>query len=190
MKINRLMERVPPFYYDDPIINDFFSAFDEELERKNAWVMDVSKQFSLLTATWGLPVWEKIYNLSLNSNDREKKISLMLNKYRVKLKFSIPLLESIAKEFTESKQVKVTEDFTRKMIRYHLNIDDKINFLSLKNNFEKIRPVYVKGMMVSLGAATNIEFQTGITVTARRYKKVNEFRLGMAPLIDKSEMSV
>lgn len=64
-----LARYLPAFLEKDPAFQHALLALSSEHETQRLQLMDVTKQFFVKTATWGIPDWETFLGLQYNADD-------------------------------------------------------------------------------------------------------------------------
>lgn len=62
----RMLSYLPPYYGESRVMNAILNAQGGEIDKLNYTLDEVLKQFFVLTATWGLGLWEEQYNLPVD----------------------------------------------------------------------------------------------------------------------------
>lgn len=68
-----LARYLPLFLEKDPTFSKTLKALSTEHEKQRLQLVDVTKQFFVTTATWGLPDWENFLDLHPDSIDSDEK---------------------------------------------------------------------------------------------------------------------
>lgn len=68
-----LARYLPAFLEKDPAFQHALLALSSEHETQRLQLMDVTKQFFVKTATWGIPDWETFLGLQYNADDTLEK---------------------------------------------------------------------------------------------------------------------
>ena len=111
MKIKRLMQHMPKYYRDIVEIEELQNAIDLQLDELDIMSNEVLKQFFIYTATWSLPIWERIFGLTVgdttsNIKERRENIISKLRSYGTTTK---EMIARVAKAFTNG-EIEVIED--------------------------------------------------------------------------------
>lgn len=111
MKVERLMQHMPKYYRDIVEIEELQKAIDLQLDELDIMSNEVLKQFFIYTATWSLPIWERIFGLTVgdttsNLKERRENIISKLRSYRTTTK---EMIARVAKAFTNG-EIEVIED--------------------------------------------------------------------------------
>jgi len=64
----RMLSYLPPYYGESRVMNAILEAQGEEIDKLNYALDEVLKQFFVLTATWGLGLWEEQHGLPVNED--------------------------------------------------------------------------------------------------------------------------
>lgn len=111
MKVERLMQHMPKYYRDIVEIEELQNAIDLQLDELDIMSNEVLKQFFIYTATWSLPIWERIFGLTVgdtisNLKERRENIISKLRSYGTTTK---DMIAKVAKAFTNG-EIEVIED--------------------------------------------------------------------------------
>lgn len=137
MKVERLMQHMPKYYRDIVEIEELQNAIDLQLDELDIMSNEVLKQFFIYTATWSLPIWERIFGLTVgdttsNLKERRENIISKLRSYGTTTK---EMIARVAKAFTNG-EIEVIED--------NLNYSFTIKFTSIvgiPDNLENFKKV-------------------------------------------------
>lgn len=80
MEAKRLMRHMPRYYRGILEITLLQKVIEKELDTVDLISKDVLNQFFIYTATWSLPIWERIFGLSVGdktSNIEERRENLI-----------------------------------------------------------------------------------------------------------------
>ena len=113
MKVERLMQHMPKYYRDIVEIEELQNTIDLQLDELDIMSNEVLKQFFIYTATWSLPIWERIFGLTVgdttsNLKERRENIISKLRSYGTTTK---EMIIRVAKAFTNG-EIEVIEDNT------------------------------------------------------------------------------
>jgi len=111
LKVERLMQHMPKYYRDIVEIEELQNAIDLQLDELDIMSNEVLKQFFIYTATWSLPIWERIFGLTVgdtisNLKERRENIISKLRSYGTTTK---DMIARVAKAFTNG-EIEVIED--------------------------------------------------------------------------------
>lgn len=111
MKVERLMQHMPKYYRDILEIEELQNAIDLQLDELDIMSNEVLKQFFIYTATWSLPLWERIFGLTVgdttsNLKERRENVISKLRSYGTTTK---DMIVRVAKAFTNG-EIEVIED--------------------------------------------------------------------------------
>lgn len=112
MEVKRLMKHMPKYYKGILEITILQKAIEDELETIDLISKDVLNQFFIYTATWSLPVWERIFGLSVGdktSNIKERRENI-ISKLRSYGTTSKEMIARVAKSYTNG-EIEVIEDY-------------------------------------------------------------------------------
>ena len=111
MKVKRLMQHMPKYYRDIVEIEELQNAIDLQLDELDIMSNEVLKQFFIYTATWSLPIWERIFGLTVGdttSNLKERRENI-ISKLRIYGTTTKEMIARVAKAFTNG-EIEVIED--------------------------------------------------------------------------------
>ena len=111
MKVKRLMQHIPKYYRDIVEIEELQNAINLELDELDIMSNEVLKQFFIYTATWSLPIWERIFGLTVGdttSNLKERRENI-ISKLRIYGTTTKEMIARVAKAFTNG-EIEVIED--------------------------------------------------------------------------------
>ena len=78
-----VMRYLPKFLANDGTFKATQDSLSTEHEKQRLAVIDITRQFFVETATWGLDDWERIYNIApSNRNDLKARRKALLDKIR------------------------------------------------------------------------------------------------------------
>ncbi len=84
MEAERLMRHMPKYYRVIAEIIILQKAIETELEEIDLMSQDVLNQFFIYTATWSLPIWERIFGIPIGdeTSNLEERRELLISKLR------------------------------------------------------------------------------------------------------------
>ena len=137
MEAKRLMRHMPKYYRGILEITLLQKVIEKELDTVDLISKDVLNQFFIYTATWSLPIWERIFGLSVgdktsNIEERRENLISKLRSYGTTTK---EMIARVAKTFTNG-EIEVVED--------NNNYSFKIKFTSIvgiPQNLENFKAV-------------------------------------------------
>lgn len=109
--MKRLMQHMPKYYRDIVEIEELQNAIDLQLDELDDISNEIFKQFFIYTATWSLPIWERIFGLSIgdttsNIKERRENVISKLRSYGTTTK---EMIARVAKAFTNG-EIEVIEN--------------------------------------------------------------------------------
>lgn len=113
MEAKRLMQHMPKYYRVISEIIVLQKAIQIELDEVDLISQDILNQFFIYTATWSLPIWERIFGLPVGdktSNIQERRESL-ISKLRSYGTTTKEMIARVGNSFTNG-GVKIIEDNT------------------------------------------------------------------------------
>lgn len=137
MKVERLMQHMPKYYRDIVEIEELQNAIDLQLDELDIMSNEVLKQFFIYTATWSLPIWERIFGLTVgdttsNLKERRENIISKLRSYGTTTK---EMIARVAKAFTNG-EIEVIEDNTN--YSFTINFTSIVGIPDNLENFKKV----------------------------------------------------
>lgn len=90
-----MMQYLPRYYEDFPVVRSMMGATSAEIERIDATARDIFDQFFIDTATWTIARWEAIYGIktpadsTLSIEDRRAAVKVQMQSKRVMSKQGI-----------------------------------------------------------------------------------------------------
>ena len=105
------MQHMPKYYRDIVEIEELQNAIDLQLDELDIMSNEVLKQFFIYTATWSLPIWERIFGLTVGdttSNLKERRENI-ISKLRIYGTTTKEMIARVAKAFTNG-EIEVIED--------------------------------------------------------------------------------
>ncbi|UED68483.1 hypothetical protein [Brevibacillus sp. HD3.3A] len=178
----RYRQMLPPQWYENKVAEYHFEGAATAVDAFAAEREDVLRQFHPWSATWGLDVWDWIYfgqKQLLGVEERRKNIR---QKHWAYLGFTPSVLRAIGYSSSAFKQVRMVEDFEKKVIRYVYPIEDRFDTKNAVQAVEKIRPVHCNGVAFEPVSLERVELRDVLVVGIKEYHKVSEFRVGMTPI--------
>ncbi len=111
MEAKRLMRHMPKYYRGILEVTLLQEIIEKELDTVDLISKDVLNQFFIYTATWSLPIWERIFGLSVgdktsNIEERRENLISKLRSYGTTTK---EMIARVAKTFTNG-EIEVIED--------------------------------------------------------------------------------
>lgn len=106
-----MLDALPKYYADSHIVANLTSREAAELFDYQERLRDVLDQFFVLSATWGLDIWEEICGLPVQSGKPDdQRRSVILSKMRGAGTVTIDVIHEVVDAF-ENGEVSVREDF-------------------------------------------------------------------------------
>lgn len=96
-----MINRLQQFMRKSKVYEQIFEADEEQLRNRNERVDDLCKQLSVDTATWGLPIHEQEYGISVDeTKPYSERRALIKSKMRGSGIVTADLIKSVALAFT------------------------------------------------------------------------------------------
>ncbi len=106
-----MLDALPKYYADSHIVANLTSREAAELFDYQERLRDVLDQFFVLSATWGLDIWEEICGLPIQEGKPDdQRRSVILSKMRGAGTVTVPVIHEVVDAF-ENGEVSVREDF-------------------------------------------------------------------------------
>ena len=98
---------MPKYYRDIVEIEELQNAIDLQLDELDIMSNEILKQFFIYTATWSLPIWERIFGLTVgdtmsNIKERRENVISKLRSYGTTTK---DMIARVAKAFTNGEKL-------------------------------------------------------------------------------------
>lgn len=141
-----LNKYVPEYLRDIKELKAIYDAQGAELGSFNYYLDDFKKQFSVITATWGLSFWEEEFGVETNLNlGYEDRREVILAKIRGQGITTKEMIKEVAKSFTGG-DVNIIEDNEKsKFIVQFIGIKGiPKNLEGFKNMIEDIKPAHLE----------------------------------------------
>lgn len=183
-------EKLPPYWYENEVANHHFPTAAGETECQAEAIIDLTDQFRLSSATWGLDYWEYIYQVMRRPNDsHETRRARVIAKHRARNSFTPAEAISITQVFSSAALTDITVTENPSTGYFYIAVPcgtlyDLSAWVDEINRRKRVPHVFVPQLTVSAA----VTFTEKITVTMREYHKVREFRVGMTPLKAQSEV--
>jgi uncharacterized protein (DUF486 family) len=105
-----MSDSLPRYYDESKIAGNIIGREAEELARIDADIRDVLDQFFIVTATWGLTHWERIFGVATDlTKSYEQRREVLLGKLRGAGKVNAELIKNVASAYANG-EVDVTVD--------------------------------------------------------------------------------
>ncbi|WP_232695471.1 putative phage tail protein [Brevibacillus daliensis] len=189
----RYREQVPPYWYENKAALYHYESGGGETEFQRAKKMDLDRQMSITTATWGLVFWEYMFQVKAKLGDSyETRRARVIAKYRERNPFTPALGRSITKLFVTQKgeeRIQITEEPDTGFFYIAVPLDTVYDIASWVQDIHKrkrVPHVFMPQLVVEAG----VVIDEMVFVRQRRYHMVKEFRVGMTPMKYQNEVMI
>lgn len=137
-----MISQLPNYERDNTIINEIYRVLGDKTDEFLYKIEDLYMQMNIDTATWGLDVWEKNFNINTSNSDnykiRRQRIKTKMKQHE---KVSTRTLENIIQDYYEGE---VTVFFNKKLY-FKLPLEgDSWKFHSIvKGIIDKTKPSHL-----------------------------------------------
>ncbi|MED1850359.1 DUF2313 domain-containing protein [Brevibacillus borstelensis] len=182
---DELIKRLQPFMRKSGVYKALFDTIAPEFASREEALADLEAQMSVTTATWGLLLYEKEYELKTDPSPLEERRAAVMAKMRATGKFTATMAHAIVSAYTD-KVRRVT--FTGR-IKIHFNGLTNLNLITVAAALEDVKQAHID-VEYDMGNSSDLVISDKVVVNQRRYHKVSEFRVGMKPLKYQSEVTL
>ncbi|AEG60008.1 putative phage tail protein [Desulforamulus ruminis] len=176
MNSTEFMLALLPEYYSTGESRILIEAIGKQIEALREVILEVEKQFSITTATWGLSWWEKEYGIkSYVGKPDDQRRSVILSKKRGAGRFTIELLRTVAQSY-ERGLVDVydhPEDYYF-IVKFNDTLGVPPNLDDLKNAIEEIKSANLEAVY-QLRYLLIKEIHQTLTVNEMQSHKLTDF---------------
>lgn len=140
-----LIDLLTPNYKDSPEMVEIQGAFDTQVEALAAAKEDLFNQLDVMTATWGLTLWEKTYGIVTDlSKPYDYRRTRILSKMRGQGSTTKAMIQNVAESFSNG-QVDVLEypGEYRFEIKFTGTLGIPPNMEDLTAAIEEIKPAHL-----------------------------------------------
>lgn len=152
-----LKRYLPQFLEHDPTFAATLESLSKEHEKQRLTLMDITKQFFVKTATWGLSDWEEFVGLEHESADtlqiRRQKI---LRKLQGSQTVTVGFLEKLINQYIPDKSGTVTDHPETYSADFNTPLLDKENMAKMTRDVRIYIPAHI-GQVYKTHADTNVE---------------------------------
>lgn len=144
--MNRVRDRVPAYYYDDPNAGAILSALDRAGERFLSALEDYLQQLDVRTATWALPLWEGRHEIIPNvTADNDGRRSTVMARMRSAGTTTVAMIQNLAASYSNG-EVEVLEypDQFRIEIKFVNTVGTPPNIDDLTVTLREILPAHLE----------------------------------------------
>lgn len=136
---------LPKFLQNDASMKDLLDAHSEEHEKLRLLIHDISNQFFVQSATWGLDDWERFLAITPTPestySQRRNKILLYLQSHQIS---TVAFLEKLVQRYlSENSVVKIKEDNPRNIFHIFLERGHIAYYDDLLDGLDTYKPAHL-----------------------------------------------
>jgi hypothetical protein len=138
-----MIETLPLFLRKSQVLQEVFKAEEKKIQLSASDLEDMRKQMDVSTATWGLAIYEKEFQIKTDlSKPLSERRSVIKSKWRGAGKIDAALIKMVADAYTNG-DVDISFD-GRINIKFNSIIGIPPNLQDLQNALEDIKPVHLR----------------------------------------------
>lgn len=135
---------LPKIYNSSKVVKEINRIDAIELENIYMIVVDILNQFFVETATWGLELWEKEYDIPTNIEDSfDIRRNRIYTKMNARASFTKEQALDLAKKFSKKGVAYFTEHNSEYAFTTSFDVEDLISYEELINEFNKVKPAHL-----------------------------------------------
>lgn len=139
-----MMEYLPKYYQSSKTVNEIIKTDAKELEKLNADIEDVLKQFFVKTATWGLDIWESELGMEIDrKNNYEIRRANIIAKLQAPGTFTLEAATQMANSFTKNGTANIVENFSDYSFKIYLDSDDVVDIGNMIKTINIYKPAHL-----------------------------------------------
>ncbi|WP_314346933.1 putative phage tail protein [Fusobacterium massiliense] len=181
MEAKRLMRHMPKYYRGILEVTLLQEIIEKELDTVDLISKDVLNQFFIYTATWSLPIWERIFGLSVgdktsNIEERRENLISKLRSYGTTTK---EMIARVAKTFTNG-EIEVVEDNSNYAFKILFTsiVGIPKNIENFKAVIEVIKPAHLNfNIEFRYNTHNQVAYLVHNTLKAKTHKQIYDTRL-------------
>ena len=181
MEAKRLMRHMPKYYRGILEVTLLQEIIEKELDTVDLISKDVLNQFFIYTATWSLPIWERIFGLSVgdktsNIEERRENLISKLRSYGTTTK---EMIARVAKTFTNG-EIEVVEDNSNYAFKILFTsiVGIPKNIENFKAVIEVIKPAHLNfSIEFRYNTHNQVAYLVHNTLKAKTHKQIYDTRL-------------
>lgn len=133
-----VMRYLPKFLANDGTFKATQDSLSTEHEKQRLAVIDITRQFFVETATWGLDDWERIYNIvPSNRNDLKARRKALLDKIRGAATVTNTRMQALIDNIVPTKDAHLVENVAPGTFRIDMETMVAVDELRAMVNFYK-----------------------------------------------------
>lgn len=153
-----MMNYLPKIYKNSKVVNEIIKTDSNEIEILYQKMREVLNQFFVETATWGLDLWEKEFDIRTDkSKTFEERRTVIKAKILNTDVFTLKQANILANSFTRNKTAKVIEIKNRSAFYVRYAVDDIISISDLTKSFEDVKPAHLRAIFEGMIYAEEIK---------------------------------
>ncbi|WP_290779471.1 putative phage tail protein [Exiguobacterium sp. UBA5002] len=185
----RLFEHVYPVYRQSAVWQSIYGAQAKELIIIEALQEELEAQLDLERATWALSLWERDYRVESSDGTEEERRKRIKSKIGQGATPNERLIETIVDSYLEAFISRVENIPNEYAFWINFPVEGMKNFSDMREAIQKVKPSHLE-MVLRLSSAESLRIVDRVRITARTYRKVNEWRIGQAVLKSENEVIV
>lgn len=135
----------PKYYEDSKVVREITKVDAEELELLYERITDVFRQYFIETATWGLKMWEEMFDIRTDeSKTYEERRGVIKSELRRYGTATIPMIKNVAESYLNG-EVELTEQ--NSVYNVHVKFAGKrgvpTNLQDIKNAIRAVTPAHL-----------------------------------------------
>lgn len=152
-----LKRYLPQFLERDPTFAATLESLSKEHEKQRLTLMDITKQFFVKTATWGLSDWEEFLDIPTDyTQTYEARRQKILRKLQGNQAVTVDFLEKLINQYIPDKSGTVTDHPETYSADFNIPLVDKMSMFSIAKDARTYIPAHI-GQVYKTHADTNIE---------------------------------
>lgn len=141
--MSKAIGTLPLFLRKSELVEQKFTAEENQFDDVNAKLDDIRKQMDINTATWGLSIYEKELNIKTDiSKPYSERRSVISSKWRGSGKIDATLIKMVADAYTNG-NVDVSFNGTIN-IKYNSTLGIPPNLQDLQNALDDVKPAHLR----------------------------------------------
>lgn len=152
-----LKRYLPQFLEHDPTFAATLESLSKEHEKQRLTLMDITKQFFVKTATWGLDDWENFLDIPVdNTKTNEYRRQVIIRKIQGNKAVTVDFLRGLINQYILDKSGTVTDHPETYSADFNIPLVDKASLLGIAKDVRTYIPAHI-GQVYKAHADTNIE---------------------------------
>lgn len=172
-----LMQMLPRFYDDAPEADAVMYADATEIERVRTDARDLLKQFTAVTATWGLSDWERVLELPPRPNSSDElRRARILAKLRGTQPATVANMLAIVNAHTLYNDAEIRELPEPGVVEFVINANHYVDMDDLRADIQTYIPAHL-AYRIAMALRTSLYYgslsQCGASITVLPYRPTN-----------------